>query len=100
MVARYHRKAPPSLDHPEYAAADTAQRALVDLLSGLLRIADGLDRTHRQRVSTVRVLRAPGLLVVRLRGSDALVPEILGACRKKELAERVFLAPFVFEQEP
>ncbi len=53
-VARYHRKSTPSLKHPLYAQLKPAHRKAVDVLSGILRIANGLERGHRQNVTSVK----------------------------------------------
>jgi len=45
-VARYHRKALPADNHAHFAALDPADKRKVCILAGILRIADGLDRTH------------------------------------------------------
>lgn len=55
LLARYHRKALPSLKHREYAGLDDEERALVRVLSSILRIADGLDRTHQSLVRDIDV---------------------------------------------
>lgn len=54
-VARYHRKNSPSLKHPLYAALKPSHREVVDVLSGILRIANGLERGHRQNVQSLSV---------------------------------------------
>lgn len=46
LVARYHRKALPDVKHRQFAGLSTADRQIVSVLGGILRIADGLDRTH------------------------------------------------------
>jgi exopolyphosphatase/guanosine-5'-triphosphate,3'-diphosphate pyrophosphatase len=45
-IARYHRKAWPSNNHTCYAILSDRERRIVDLLAPLLRLADGLDRSH------------------------------------------------------
>jgi exopolyphosphatase/guanosine-5'-triphosphate,3'-diphosphate pyrophosphatase len=54
-VARYHRKASPKKRHPNFARLERADRRMVKRLAAVLRIADGLDRTHTQRISAVGV---------------------------------------------
>jgi exopolyphosphatase/guanosine-5'-triphosphate,3'-diphosphate pyrophosphatase len=54
-VARYHRSSMPKLKHPYYSALPEADRQLVQKLSALLRIADALDRDHKQRVRGLKV---------------------------------------------
>src|SRR5207237_10287397 len=55
LVARYHRKSTPKARHPEYANLHEADQRVVEILSGLLRIAAGLDRTRSAAVSRLRV---------------------------------------------
>lgn len=49
-IARYHRRALPSLAHEEYALLSKAARQRVSKLAALLRIADALDFNHDGRV--------------------------------------------------
>lgn len=54
LVARYHRKEPPSRKHPEFAVLPGDDRAIVRRLAALLRVADGLDRGYTSVVESVR----------------------------------------------
>ena len=54
QIARYHRKSEPKPSHAEFAALDAADQHLVRTLAGILRVAIGLDRSHRGRVESVR----------------------------------------------
>lgn len=76
LIARYHRKALPQIQHAEYAALDLDSRQLVRSLAALLRVADALDRRHLQRVVSISVLGEPGGWVVELVGLDALEAEL------------------------
>jgi len=55
LVARYHRKSTPKARHPEYANLHEADQRVVEILSGILRVAAGLDRTRCGAVSRLRV---------------------------------------------
>lgn len=55
LIARYHRKSVPSEKHEEFARLPKAERRLVRLLAGLLRVAIGFDRRHSGRVSALSV---------------------------------------------
>ncbi|HZO90918.1 MAG TPA: HD domain-containing protein [Chthonomonadaceae bacterium] len=46
-LARYHRKAPPSIEHTAYGVLSDADKRRVNLLAPLLRIADALDNSHQ-----------------------------------------------------
>lgn len=58
-VARYHRKGLPAKRRPELRALPPPQRRLVAPLAMMLRLAEGLDRTHAGRVTDARFARAP-----------------------------------------
>lgn len=49
-IARYHRRALPSMSHEEYATLSRSARKRVSALAALLRIADALDWSHDSRV--------------------------------------------------
>lgn len=49
-VARYHRSARPKLKHKGFAALDPDDREIVTRLAAILRLADGLDRSHTNAV--------------------------------------------------
>lgn len=72
QVCRYHRRAGPRHAHAPFAALGETDRALVRRLSGILRVADGLDRSHAGIVQDVHV-RADGrrLRIAVVSGADA-----------------------------
>lgn len=53
LLIRYHRKAPPSLQQRRFAELDQISRERVQKLASLLRIADGLDRSHQSLIDTL-----------------------------------------------
>jgi exopolyphosphatase/guanosine-5'-triphosphate,3'-diphosphate pyrophosphatase len=56
QVARYHRKSAPSVErHTAFAALDERDRHIVSALSGVLRVAIGLDRSHAELVQHLDV---------------------------------------------
>jgi exopolyphosphatase/guanosine-5'-triphosphate,3'-diphosphate pyrophosphatase len=54
-VARYHRGSKPKLSHKGFAALDVDDREIVTILSAILRLADGLDRSHTDSVRDLDV---------------------------------------------
>jgi|CXWL01.1.fsa_nt_gi exopolyphosphatase/guanosine-5'-triphosphate,3'-diphosphate pyrophosphatase len=54
-VARYHRKSSPLATHLIYNSLASDQQILVQKLSALLRVANALDRSHRQKVKKMEV---------------------------------------------
>lgn len=55
MLARYHRKAAPSREHADFMALRRRDRAMVERLAALLRLADALDRQHSSLLRGVEV---------------------------------------------
>ena len=53
-VARYHRKADPNVGHRPFAKLRPVEQSRVLRLSALLRLADGLDRSHRSVIQDLR----------------------------------------------
>lgn len=63
-IARYHRGARPKLSHPGFAALDPDDREIVCMLGAILRLADGLDRSHTDAVRSLDVWLEDNRLVV------------------------------------
>ena len=102
-VARYHRSAEPKLRHRPFAMlSEQGSGALVRGLSGILRLADGLDRTHMQSVKgvKVRVSRAGAHFDVVSEHEPAV--DVWGAVRKCGLFKESFglLPHFEWRSEP
>jgi exopolyphosphatase/guanosine-5'-triphosphate,3'-diphosphate pyrophosphatase len=89
-VARYHRKSEPRSSHEEFARLGEGDRRRVVRLAALLRLADALDREHRQRVRHVRTRRTDGNVRVSLEGAGDLLLERWALRRKSELFTRAF----------
>jgi exopolyphosphatase/guanosine-5'-triphosphate,3'-diphosphate pyrophosphatase len=71
-IARYHRKGPPDPSHPGYRELSKEARGKVRGLAAILRLADALDREHKQKIESVRaaVDRGAGRVTLFLRGTD------------------------------
>jgi len=85
-LVRTHRKGPPNpRKHELYAAMDDEQRAQVRVMLGILRLADGLDTDHRQRVRQVAVTTGKDSidLAITLTDRDPVDTEVL--LRKAEI---------------
>lgn len=91
-LARYHRKSHPSTDHAVFSKLSPAHQELVRKLAALLRIADGLDRTHCDAVAhlTARAV-APREWEIRVSGHAPLWEELWAANdRKSALFSEVY----------
>jgi exopolyphosphatase/guanosine-5'-triphosphate,3'-diphosphate pyrophosphatase len=89
-VARYYRKSPPDASQPNFSELAPAQRSIVSRLASILRIAEGLDRGHRQRVRDVGVTIGENAVtfVARTR-ADASV-ELESAAKRAKYFGRLF----------
>jgi exopolyphosphatase/guanosine-5'-triphosphate,3'-diphosphate pyrophosphatase len=65
-VARFHRRSPPTKDHPSLASLNLVERRVVRGLTTLLRIADGADHGRRQPVNDIDVRSTASSTTVRL----------------------------------
>ncbi len=90
-VARYHRGAEPRKRHRNLSSLNPALRRRIQLLSALLRVADGLDRGHAGAVDKLQVrwlVRAIRLTPIPRRGAPLRL-ELWGASRKAALLAEV-----------
>jgi exopolyphosphatase/guanosine-5'-triphosphate,3'-diphosphate pyrophosphatase len=84
-IVRYHRKSLPTRDHFHFKVLEQRQRLMVRILAGILRIADQLDRGHRNQVDAVKVVIDAKTVHISLIGSDDLSHEIENAQAEVEL---------------
>ena len=89
-VARYHRKAEPLPGHAVYRDLAPADQTIVEQLAALIRIADGLDRTHAGAMQGVRLQRTGGGVCFHVKQQRPSETDIWGGMRKRALFERVF----------
>ncbi len=88
-VARYHRRAIPQTKHDGFEALSPKFKRIVRILSALLRIADGLDRTHFSVVRTLDV-KLGKTVVISIHVSGDAELEAWAAKGRADLFERVF----------
>ena len=100
LVARYHRKALPRIKHPEYQRLAKADRLLVSRLSGILRLADGLDRRRTSLVTGLELILGASRFTIRLRGEGDLSVELFATKTKGELFEQAFDRRLLLEPQP
>jgi len=96
-IARYHRKALPALKHEPFAALAAPDREIVRKLAALLRVADGLDRPHRQEVQRVTCGVTDSAVTIWLQVRNNPAAHQAGGERKRDLFEQVFRQPLRVE---
>ncbi|MGH7231779.1 MAG: HD domain-containing protein, partial [Nitrospiraceae bacterium] len=95
-IARYHRRALPRDRHDTLKALPARHRRTLDVLSALLRIADGLDRSQFSVIHDVQVkVGKPVLITLYTSGDPEL--EMWAARNRADLFEQVFKRPVQFE---
>jgi exopolyphosphatase/guanosine-5'-triphosphate,3'-diphosphate pyrophosphatase len=86
LVARYHRRGTPKRSHEEYSRLAAPLRRTVRTLASILRVAESLDRSHTQTISS---------LDLRDRGEDALLQvQTTGDAELEVWATNRHLQPF------
>jgi exopolyphosphatase/guanosine-5'-triphosphate,3'-diphosphate pyrophosphatase len=92
LISRYHQRRGPRKKHREFAALPREDRAIVRRLSGILRIAEGLDRGHSAIVEKLAIELCPTRLTIRAipryAGAD-LSLECWGAQEQADVLARV-----------
>lgn len=89
-IARYHRRRGPSPRHAGMSRLSDPDQRTVAHLAAILRIADGLDRTHAQEVRGVTVRVEDG--TARISADAAEIPQVglAAAMKKSDVFEDVF----------
>jgi len=88
LLARYHRKAPPKRKHGRFAALPLNTQEKVKKMAGILRIADGLDRSHENAVQCIDAIqKARTFWRIKLQGDGDLHYAAWGGQRKAALLE-------------
>lgn len=98
LISRYHRRKGPRRKHEEFAVLGADDQAVVRRLSGILRVADGLDRGHTASVEGVSTdLTRSRLLITAVPrlADDDLALECWSAGQKAEVLEKELGRPVV-----
>jgi exopolyphosphatase/pppGpp-phosphohydrolase len=97
-IARYHRGSLPELKHEHFKSFSKEERETISILSAILRIADGLDYSHKNRIRDVRASFTNKVIQF-----DCLAKklpdkkEISSAIEKGDLLQRCFKRELVFK---
>ena len=88
-VARYHRRSTPKSRHKYYDRLSPGLKKRIKKLSAILRVADGLDRSHYQNVRHLNLLQDSDTITIKMLTESDPELEIWGAKRKSTLFEEV-----------
>jgi len=97
LLARYHRQATPKKSHQGYGDLPGALRRTVRALSAMVRLAEGLDRSHAQAVAGIDMFPRGDDYLARLRTTGDVELEIWAAHRHVSALEKELGLPIRFE---
>jgi exopolyphosphatase/pppGpp-phosphohydrolase len=89
-IARYHRKALPNLSHDHFAALNLEDRKKVQIMAAFLRLADGLDRTHRGKIKDLVCKFKKTSIQISCASAFPSVEELQGGIEKSDLLSLIF----------
>ena len=89
-IARYHRRSAPDPSHSGMEGLGPGEIRVVRKLSTLLRVADSLDRSHRQSIVRLQARLLPNAVLLRLKARNPLDLEMWDAAHEAPLFRRVF----------
>lgn len=90
-LGRFHRRGEPKPSFPPFGSLEPRRRERVVRLVALLRLADGLDRSHLGTVRHVHVLAVDaGAVTLGIEADGDTDLQLWGVRRKRELFTRVF----------
>lgn len=88
-ISRYHRRSTPKMRHNYFKKLPKSIRERIKKLASILRVADGLDRSHYQNVRDIRVEKSGRKIDLLIITETDPQLEIWGAMRKRSLLEEV-----------
>jgi exopolyphosphatase/guanosine-5'-triphosphate,3'-diphosphate pyrophosphatase len=97
LIARYHRQGTPKKSHGGYGDLKSSKRRAVKALSAMVRLAEGLDRSHSQALAGIDLYPRAGDYLARLRTAGDAELEVWAAHRHVAPLERVLGKPIRFE---
>lgn len=98
-IVRYHnRKSEPAGHHPGYSALNNNERRMMRRLAAILRIAEALDHSHRQRVTDVGATFQSGAVGLQIQASGDATEDLRDANHGAELFEKEFHVRLYFRQ--
>jgi exopolyphosphatase/guanosine-5'-triphosphate,3'-diphosphate pyrophosphatase len=97
LIARYHRQATPKKAHEGYGDLGGSLRTKVKALSAMVRLAEGLDRSHAQALTGLDLYPRDTDYLARLRATGDAELELWAAHRHVGPLEKVIGKPIQFE---
>jgi exopolyphosphatase/guanosine-5'-triphosphate,3'-diphosphate pyrophosphatase len=89
-LGRFHRRGDPKLSFEPFAALDAGSRDRVTKMTALLRLADGLDRSHNGNVVSVEASVDGDCVRLTVDAAKDGELELWGLRRKRDLFQKIF----------
>jgi exopolyphosphatase / guanosine-5'-triphosphate,3'-diphosphate pyrophosphatase len=98
-LVRYHnRKSEPAGHHTAYSSLSNADKRITRRLAAILRIAEALDHSHRQRVTNLNASFQSGAVGLQISARSDAAEDLRDASRSAELFEKEFHVRLYFRQ--
>ena len=97
LLARYHRQAKPKKSHDGYGDLPGSGRRTVRTLAAMVRLAEGLDRSHSQALAGIDLFPRGDDYLARLRATGDAELELWAAHRHVSPLEAILEKPIRFE---
>ena len=89
-IARYHRGNLPSNDHDHYKALTKHEKEKVRILSSILRVADGMDHSHRNNLKNIFINITPKKIIMKCITQNDVLEDQETTQEKSDLFEQLF----------
>lgn len=98
-IARYHRKSTPKKNHLNYSSLTPNKQSVVNVLSAILRISEGIDRRQLQLVKDLEIINNSGVEIRLIAEKHELKPdiELWQANRRKGILEKIIKKTIIFK---
>jgi exopolyphosphatase / guanosine-5'-triphosphate,3'-diphosphate pyrophosphatase len=98
-LVRYHnRKSEPAGHHVSYSSLNSNDKRIARRLAGILRVAEALDHSHRQRVTNLHASFQRGAVGITVDARGDAAEDLRDASRSAELFEKEFHVRLYFRQ--
>lgn len=98
-LVRYHnRKSDPAGHHIAYSSLNNADKRIARRLAPILRVAEALDHSHRQRIMHLRAAFQGGAVGLQITARGDATEDLRDASRSAQLFEKEFRVRLYFRQ--
>jgi len=98
-VVRYHnRKSEPASHHPAYSALNASDKRTARRLASIVRIAEGLDHSHRERIQDLKASFQRSAVAIQADARGDATEDLRDAERSSNLFEKEFHVKLYFRR--